>query len=449
MIQTFGILVIVICLLFVICYFNFVAIQLQYWNSGLIMSTLEPKPSLVTKYKSFYGYVVVAASFLIMVVIWAAFYSFGVFFKPLINEFGWSRAVTSGAFSMSSVVMGLLAVAMGRLTDKFGPRIVMSICSAIISLGFLLMSKIDAAWQLYVFYGLIIGIGMGGSFVPLMSTVVKWFFKRRSMMTGVVAAGISIGAFIGPPMANRFILNYGWRTSYIILAATVFSTVFLVARFLKRDPARVAQRAYGQTKPEGPHSGHLPTNAMSLQEAIHTGRFWVVFLMFFCLGFCTFAVMVHIAPHALELGLSAGAAARMLATVGLLSMIGRIIMGRVADIIGSQRAFVIGFILMAGAFFFLIPSKLMWILFILAGLFGFANGTCVASQSPLVALLFGLNSHGVILGFLSFGFTSGGALGPWLFGVIFDVAHSYQLAFLMCTAVSLAGLILTLFSKSK
>jgi MFS family permease len=130
-------------------------------------------------------------------------------------------------------------------------------------------------------------------------------------------------------------------------------------------------------------------------------------------------------------------------------MIARVVMGRVADIIGSKLAFVVGFILMAAALFLLIPSKIVWLLFVLAGLFGFANGTCVASQSPLVALLFGLRSHGVILGFLSFGFTTGGAFGPWLSGYIFDLTQSYRFAFLMCTAVSLTGLVLTVFLKTK
>jgi MFS family permease len=410
---------------------------------------LKPKSSPVTDYKFFYGYVIVAASFLIMVVIWSVYYSFGVFFKPLINEFGWSSAGTSGAFSMASVVMGLLAIAMGRLTDIVGPRIVMSLSAAIIGLGFLLMSKINAVWQLYTVHGLVIGIGMGGSFVPLMSTVVKWFFEKRSMMTGLIAAGISIGAFIGPPLAHRIIINYGWRTSYMILSVAVFSIVLIVAQFLKKDPAQIDQLAYGAVKLEDRFSGHVPAKAMTFREAIYTGKFWVVFFMFFCLGFCTFAVFVHIAPHAIELGLSAAVAANILATVGLWGMIGRIVMGKIADIIGSHRSFIIGFLLMAIALFFLMPSKLLWMLFILAGVFGIANGTCVASQSPLVALLFGLNSHGVILGFLSCGFTTGGAFGPWLAGYIFDATDTYRLAFLMCAAVSLFGLVLTVILKPK
>ncbi|UCE52182.1 MAG: MFS transporter [Desulfobacterales bacterium] len=413
------------------------------------MTTFEHKKYPVAEHKFFYGHVVVAASFAILVVIWAAYYSFGVFFKPLINEFGWTRATTSGAYSLSSIVMGLLAIAMGKLTDRFGPRIVMTICAILLFLGFWLMSKIVTTWQLYVFYGLIIGIGMGGSFVPLMSTVVRWFFKRRSMMTGIAAAGISIGTLIGPPITHRLITNYGWRISYAILGATVFAAVILIAQLLKRDPAEVGQLAYGEINISEKNSSNPLDNVLSFKEAIHTRQFWVVFFMFFCLGFMTFAIIVHLAPHAIELGISAAVAANILATIGGLNMIGRIIMGRVADIIGSKQAFVIGFILMAIALFFLVPSKMIWIIFVLAGLFGFANGTCVASQSPLVALLFGLSSHGVILGFLAFGFTTGGAFGPWLAGLIFDITNSYQFAFLMCAGVSLVGLFLTAFLKPK
>jgi MFS family permease len=301
------------------------------------MPNQKAKSTPASDHRFFYGHVVVAASFAILVVIWAAYYSFGVFFKPLINEFGWTRATTSGAYSLSSIVMGLLAIAMGKLTDRFGPRIVMTICAILLFLGFWLMSKIVTTWQLYVFYGLIIGIGMGGSFVPLMSTVVRWFFKRRSMMTGIVAAGISIGTLIGPPITHRLITNYGWRISYAILGVTVFAAVILIAQLLKRDPAEVGQLAYGEINISEKNSSNPLDNVLSFKEAIHTRQFWVVFFMFFCLGFMTFAIIVHLAPHAIELGISAAVAANILATIGGLNMIGRIIMGKVADIIGSKR----------------------------------------------------------------------------------------------------------------
>ena len=434
-------------MLFGICYLNFVATRLQYWNVVIIMPEVEPKSSLANEYKIYYGYLVVAASFIIMVVIWAAYYSFGVFFKPLITEFGWSRATTAGAFSLSAIINGLLAIVMGKLTDKFGSRIVMTICAILLCLGFTLMSRIQHVWQLYLFYGIIVGVGMSGSFVPLMSTVVRWFVQKRNMMTGVIAAGIGIGTLIGPPAAQQFIAHYSWRTSYVIIGCIVLFVVVPVARIIKRDPAEVGQRVDGQG-----NIGKQPLTknaiiSLSFNEAILTTQFWLVFSIFFSLGFCIFAVIVHITPHAIELGTSATAAANILATVGGLGVVGRIAMGRMADNLGSKKGFVIGLILVSIALVGLVSAKMLWLIFILAGIFGLAYGTCVSTQSPLVAELFGLDSHGAILGFLSFGFTSGGAVGPWLSGIIFDLAGGYPLAFLMCTGVSLTALILTAFLK--
>ena len=189
----------------------------------------------------FYGYVIVFASFLSMIVLWAVYYSFGVFFKPILNEFGWTSAMTSGAFSLSSLISGLLTIFIGLLTDKIGPRKVMSLCGFLLGLGYILMSKVESAWHIYLYFGIIIGAGMGGSFVPLMTTVARWFEARRGLMTGILAAGIGIGAFVGPPISTRLIVAYGWRTSFLILGIMIFALVVLSAQLLKRDPAEIGE----------------------------------------------------------------------------------------------------------------------------------------------------------------------------------------------------------------
>jgi MFS family permease len=171
--------------------------------------------------------------------------------------------------------------------------------------------------------------------------------------------------------------------------------------------------------------------------------------MFFCLVFCVFAIMVHLAPHAIELDISPASAANILATVGGLSIVGKVVMGRAGDSIGSRQALIIGFVLMSAALFGLVPTKMAWMMYSIAGVFGFAYGACVASQSPLVAVLFGLSAHGLILGVMSFGFTMGGAVGPLLTGLIFDFSGSYQLAFSVGGAVSFVGLILTIVLKPR
>ena len=412
------------------------------------MTTLEAGPSPGTKSRYFYGYLVVVAAFFVMAAMWAAYFSFGVFLKPIAGEFGWTRATISSAFSISAIVNGLLAIAMGRLTDRFGPRMVITICAVVLWSGFLLMSRISAVWQLYLFYGIIVGTGMGGSFVPLMSTVARWFVDKRSLMTGIVTAGAGIGALLGPPLANHFISIYGWRRAYAILSVAVLATVVLFASFIKRDPAEVGQLAHGEMEIGNQPEENTPIKALSFRESIYTGQFWVIFVMFFCLGFCTYAIMVHMAPHSTEQGISAAGAANILATVGALSIVGRVVLGRVADIAGSQRMFAVGLILMSAALFGLIPAKMVAVLYILAGVFGLGYGACVASQSPLVAVLFGLKSHGAILGFLSFGFTTGGAVGPLSMGYIFDVAGTYRIAFLLCSVISTIAVVLSFSLKS-
>jgi len=154
------------------------------------------------KPKFFYGYVVVALAFLIMAIMGGTIYTFGIFFKPLAGDFGWSSAATSGAFSLQMVIHGLFYIVTGRLNDRFGPRLVVSACCLLLGAGYLLMSQISDIWQLYLFYGVVIGIGMSGAFVPLGSTVARWFVKRKGAMIGIAVAGISVGTMIMPPVAS-------------------------------------------------------------------------------------------------------------------------------------------------------------------------------------------------------------------------------------------------------
>ena len=135
-----------------------------------------------TKPRFFYGYIVVGAAFIILMVSFGVNNAFGVFFNPILADFGWSRAMTSGAFSLSWVIQGVLGIVMGGLNDKFGPRLVMTVCGLLMGAGFLLMSQVNAIWQIYLFYGIVVGVGMSGVMVSQVSTIAKWFVKRRSMI---------------------------------------------------------------------------------------------------------------------------------------------------------------------------------------------------------------------------------------------------------------------------
>ena len=390
----------------------------------------------------FYGYIVVAAAFCSMVAMYGTRSIFGVFFKPMLAEFGWTRALTSGALSLSMLVQGSLAAVMGGLSDRFGPRVVLTLSACLVGLGYLLMSQIDALWHLYLFYGVIIGVGMSGVLVPLLSTVARWFVARRNMMTGIVVAGIGISGLIAPPLSNWLVSAYDWRVSWIVLGVIVLVVGVLAAQFLKRNPARMERVPHGGNE-GGEQVLKAGAGGFSPKEAVHTWQFWVVVAMFFCLGFCLFTILVHIVPHVTDLGISAASAANVLAVIGGVGIIGNIVLGSTGDRIGNRLVCLIGFILMVADLFWLVSVTEVWMFYLFAAILSFAIGGCTTAESPLVAALFGLRSHGLILGMVSFGFTIGGAVGPFLTGYIFDVTGSYRAAFLVCAAIGIVGLILT------
>ena len=407
----------------------------QYGSPGYRPPPLGSKPRL------FYGYIIVILASLIMLVIHGVFVAFGVFFNPMLTEFGWTRAVTSGAFSLSMIFIGLLGIVVGRLTDRFGPRLVLTICGILLGLGYMLMSQISAVWQFYLFFGVIIGFGMAGGWIPVMSTTARWFVKRRGMMSGLVVAGMGIGGVIAPPVANRLIAIYDWRTTYIILGSVVLVTVVTAAQFLRRDPSQKGLAPHGHTD-STEYTLESGTTSLSFEEALRRRQFWLLTASVFCFGLLIYTIAVHIAPHTTSLGFSAATAAAILAAYGGASILGNVVFGSVGDRIGNKWGFAICFILMSAALLWLMPATEVWALFLFTVVFGFARGSADALESPLTADLFGLRAHGIIYGFICFGFTIGAAIGPFLAGWIFDIRDSYQLSFLALAGVGIIAFVL-------
>ena len=406
------------------------------------MSVQDLKPTDGATPGVYYGYTVVVAASLSMVLVFSVHYAFGVFFRPLFTEFGWTRAETAGAFSLVWIAQGLLAIVMGGLNDRLGPRIVLTVCGVLIGSGYLLMSQIHQLWQLYLFYGVLVGAGLGGTFVPLTSTTARWFVAKRGLMTGIVTAGVGIGALVGPLIANRLITIYDWRVSYLILGSVALVGVVVSAQFLRRDPAQMGLKPYGFDERAGrsPKDG---VEGLVMRQAIATRQFWFAAGAFLCYGFSLSAILLHIAPHATDLGISAGRAAAIIALIGGSSVVAKVLFGIVADRIGNKNVYVGCYILMIASLVWLVTIRELWALNAFAVLFGFAYGGLASAHSPLVAWLFGMKQHGLIFGLCFNGWTIGCAVGPIVAGYIFDVTHSYQLAFLICAGLSVVGLLLT------
>jgi MFS family permease len=400
-----------------------------------------------SKPRFFYGYVVVAASLIIMILAQGLFNVFGIFFNPLLAEFGWTRATISGAYSLSTILQGVLGIAMGGLVDRFGPRIVVTVCGIFLGVGYLLMSQVNAIWQIYLFFGVIIGIAMSGLWVPLLSPISRWFVARRSMMTGIVMSGMTIGGLIAPLVVSRLIVAYDWRLTYIIIGGVALFGIVVFAQFLKRDHGRPGQPPSGAATDT--RTSSLPAvSGYNFKEAAQTFQFWLGFFILFSFGYSVIAIAVHLVPHITELGISDIHAADVLAVNNGVGIIGNFFVGGIiGDRIGNRKVLLIGFALAVASLVWLLPSRELWMFHLFAVVLGIAMGSIGTSESPLVARLFGLKSHGLIYGIVVLGFTVGGAVGPLVTGYIHDITGSYRNAFLVCIAFAVVGFILTVLLK--
>ena len=399
-----------------------------------------------SKPRFFYGYVIVLAAFIIWAIGFGTLGTFGVFFKPLSAEFGWTRAMTSGAISLTVVLSGLFGILAGRLTDRFGPKLVTIVFGSFLVLSHLLMSQITNLWQFYLVYGLFVSIGVSPLTVPLLATVARWFVKRRGLMTGIVLSGLSFGQMIMAPTVGWLILNYGWRDSYIILGFIILAFFSLPALFLKRDPGQIGQLPYGvdEVREQGVNNqgSGLQSEGVSVRTSVQTKQFWMLGVTFFCFGFYRGIFTTHLVPLVTDLGFSLTVGASVLAVSGVPGIIGRIVMGITVDRIGNRQAFIIGFILAAASALWLLIAKEMWALYLFAVILGFSWGGLATVRAPMVAEIFGLGSLGVLLGITELAVAIGHAIGSFSAGWIFDVTGSYQSALLITAALSIAAAVI-------
>jgi MFS family permease len=392
---------------------------------------------LFKKLKSiYYGYIIVSAAFVIMAMIWGMWATFGVFFDPLLKEFGWTRAAASGASSLNNILFGLVCIFSAGLSDKLGPRKVIIGCSILLGISYFLMSRVESLWEMYLYFGVLVSLGMS-SYIPLLSLVARWFTRRRGMVTGIVFSGMGLGTMLLPLAANQLIVYYSWRMAFIILAVLALALTLIAALFMKAAP----EHSRGEPNNE-------PGRGSTFMEAVRTRQFILLCVLYFCFLFCLVTIMVHVVIHGIGLGIAAADAAFILAIIGGACIVGMNVMGAASDRAGIRLAMVISFALMALSLAWLLYAGTAWALYLFAVIFGFAYGGMQTLFSPLVAELFGLRSHGIILGAAAFIGTVGAVIGPIFAGYIFDAMGSYSYAFLICAILAGGGIAVSLFIKA-
>jgi MFS family permease len=262
------------------------------------------------------------------------------------------------------------------------------------------------------------------------------------MMSGIVKVGTGFGQLLVPLFAAALIRMYGWRTSYLIMSAVFLVMLLAASLFLRRDPGEMGLLPDGGSDDDRSAGTESSAPDFTLREAVRTRQFRVMCANQFIIFFCMLTVIVHIVPHASDLGLSPATAAGVLSTIGGVSILGRFVTGMANDRIGGKRSLTTCFVVMIGGLICLQAAADLWVLFLFAGIYGLAHGGFFTVVSPTVAELFGVGSHGTLFGIILFFGTIGGAIGPLMAGRIFDMTGSYRTVFLILTVALVLGLVL-------
>lgn len=384
------------------------------------------------------------AGFVITVTIWGAYYTFGVFFKPLLTEFGWSRTLLSSVVALQMVTYAALAPVSGILSDRYGPRVMQVSAGVVMGLGYLLAATMTSVWQLYLFLGIMPGLGLAGINIPTLTTVPRWFIARRGLVMGLVISGMGLGTMVTPLLSNTLISAWGWRWSYVGFGGLIWLAIVPAGLMMRKDPGAMGLLAYGENPAPRPAPGGLLSQVqaklqgITLRQAIRRRDFWMMSGAYCSAFICLALTTTHIVPYASDIGLSPSLAAGVLSLMGAGSIVGRIGLGVVSDRMGRKQTLAASLLLGTLMMVWLTVFKEAWTLYLYAAVFGISYGGWVALYPSLTGEVFGLASLGAVFGGISIGAGLGSAIGPTIAGYIFDASRSYEMAFILSAA--LAGL---------
>jgi MFS family permease len=393
----------------------------------------------------FYGWVMVAVTVVVLIGATGVRSASGVMILPMQGEMGWSLSTLSAAASIGLLIFGLTAPFSGALMDRFGPRKMVLLGLGLLGVSLVASARMVQQWQLFLFWGILAGIGSGLIGTVLGATVAaRWFVAQRGLVTGIFGAAGSAGQLIFLPLLMQLVLSVGWRTTIIIMAVIMAVLIIPVFLLLRDDPADIGVRPLGVSL-ETPIVAAPPAPGMlaTMQDAIRTQEFWLLAGTFFVCGFTSAGLIgTHLIPYAVDCGIAEITAAGMLALMGAMNFVGTLASGWLTDRYDPRKLLAIYYSLRGLSLlmlpFITTPTGLAFF----AILFGLDYIATVPPTIGLVADTFGRRKVGVIYGWVFCSHHIGAALAAWLGGVTRESMGSYAIAFVAAGALAvLAGLL--------
>jgi MFS family permease len=401
----------------------------------------------------FYGWLIVAVTFVTMAIGVNARTAFSLFFPPILSEFGWERGVTAGAFSFGFVVSGAVSPLIGRLMDRAGPRAVMELGVALMGGGLLLAPLTTQPWHLYLTIGVMVGAGsvcLGYSGQSLF--LPNWFIRRRGLAMGIAFAGVGIGSVTLLPWVQHMIEQTGWRTACTAIGILVLLVLAPINLLVRKRPEDIGLEPDGDAASSAtlakPVSNIVdPVWAgtdWTLPRALATSRFWWIALGYFCGLYIWYAVQVHQTKFLLDIGFSPGVGVWALGVVSLLGVPGQILLGHISDRVGREwiwTASCAGFAICFAALIGLKYAPTLLLVYLMVFAQGALGYGLTSIMGAVVLEIFQGRHYGSIFGTIMLAGLAGGAAGPWVTGFLHDLTGSYTLAFAIGIAVSLLSAI--------
>lgn len=392
----------------------------------------------------FYGWVIVVAGLFLSLIMYGVIDAFAIMFKPIAEEFQWDRGTVSVASMINWLSFGVSGLLCGVLSDRFGSRWVMIGGGVIFIIGTFLMSQVESLWQLYFFFGVVIAAGRSAAGVPLTALVTKWFVRNQGLALAI-SQSQNVGSAVFAPLSVALLAAYSWRGAYVGLGMIALFIIPLALLMRDHQTSRVPSPKVSTGVPTGTDQAspaQLP--GMTLGEAIRTRAFWTLNFMVIGCCVCHSCILLHGVSHMTDTGLATSVAARVVATMAIFGMIGKVANGLLADRVGAKWALA-GFLgLQAVMIPLFIEAETAPTFYTWAVLFGLGYGGPMPVYAMLFREYFGTRSIGAILGVFfmvaSIGMGSGGLMG----GMMHTAFGSYVAPFLTSTTTGLLAAILAL-----
>ncbi len=363
---------------------------------------------------------------------YGVWYAYSVVLVALLQEYGWSRSLLAGAFSVFTLVHGGVNPMVGVLCDRLRPPGLMAVGGVALGLALWADSYIAAPWQLYLFFGVFTAIAVAAAgWIPAIVQVQRDFQDRLGLALGIVSSGVGVGMLVVVPVTQLLIDAYGWRTAFRVLGAVCVLWIVPSSLWLLRLSREDQNRGRSPVKKDQAKSGY-PQTSTTLAQAVRGAPFWLMIAAFFFGNVCSQTLHVHQVAYLVDQGVGALVAASVVGAVGASSIAGKIGGGWLSDRFDRELVFMGGITIMVcavAALAALAGAPARWAIYGYAVLLG-AGYSVTASLIPaMVSDRFGGKHFGSIVGVGLMGSAAGSALGPWMAGFLFDLTGSYMPAF--------------------